>query len=379
MIDPGERAIQAGILGLLCVFVLCGILVAGLWPFHAPSNEVTWLRRENGLRFGRHGTIFSTSPLPTAGLEHGASVALEMWVRPDLANNSHTLLGFSTSEHPLQFLVRRYESGIVLQSENASEPVRNRAVEIYIADVFHQDQLVLLTLTSGIHGTAVYANGGLLKTFPYFHFFYDDFAGQLVFGTSPVENDGWSGRLRGLAIYKQELAAVEVFRHFAGWTKKGRPDLEQGERPLALYLFDEHQGSVVHDRAASGIDLLIPERYQILRQKFLEPPWEEFRPAWSYGKNVGVNIAGFIPLGFFFCAYLTRTRQLSQPALGTIILGAAVSITIEVLQAYLPTRDSGMTDLITNTLGTGLGVLLYLWKSPSFLGFGGPGKESQTG
>jgi glycopeptide antibiotics resistance protein len=99
----------------------------------------------------------------------------------------------------------------------------------------------------------------------------------------------------------------------------------------------------------------------ILRQKFLEPLWEEFHSDWSYWKSVGINIGGFIPLGFFVCAYLTIVRQLTRPALVTIILGAAVSVTIEVLQAYLPTRDSGMTDILTNTLGTGLGVALYRW------------------
>jgi glycopeptide antibiotics resistance protein len=66
-----------------------------------------------------------------------------------------------------------------------------------------------------------------------------------------------------------------------------------------------------------------------------------------------------MPLGFVFVAYWSAVRPIKHAVLVTTLLGFAVSLTIEVLQSYIPSRDSGTTDLITNTLGTFLGAKLY--------------------
>ena len=79
--------------------------------------------------------------------------------------------------------------------------------------------------------------------------------------------------------------------------------------------------------------------------------------------DVLINIAGFIPVGFCFLAYFSVVRPIKRPTLAVLLFGFALSVTIEILQRFLPTRDSDMTDVITNTLGTFVGVTFhrFLW------------------
>jgi glycopeptide antibiotics resistance protein len=70
-------------------------------------------------------------------------------------------------------------------------------------------------------------------------------------------------------------------------------------------------------------------------------------------------LSDFISVGFCFYAFLIAVRPTRQVELWTLVLGFVLCLTIEVLQIYLPTPDSGTTDLITNTPGTYLDVLRY--------------------
>jgi VanZ family protein len=46
-----------------------------------------------------------------------------------------------------------------------------------------------------------------------------------------------------------------------------------------------------------------------------------------------------------------------------VVAGFVVSFAIEYLQAYLPSRDSSLRDLVTNTAGTLIGALAAVWYS----------------
>lgn len=58
---------------------------------------------------------------------------------------------------------------------------------------------------------------------------------------------------------------------------------------------------------------------------------------------------------------------MSHSTMVTVLCGAAISLTIEILQEYIPGRDSGLMDVITNTFGTFLGALLFRWGPMQYL------------
>jgi VanZ family protein len=354
-----SRAKLTKTLGAICLCISCGILFAGLWPFHAPNNEVSWSSDKNGLLFGKHGTALSSGTVEMKSSQEEPPCSLEIWLEPCRTADSSTLLTFYAPENLRQFSLHQSISDLALRSDIRDEGHRTRTDRCYVDGVFHRGRQMFITVTSGGGQTLVYIDGALSSRAVHFPLSAKDFTGKLVVANSPLRHDSWAGFLRGLALYNQELTPARVFHHYQTWTTRGRPDITENERAVALYLFDEGTGSVIRNRVPEGMDLLIPERYLVVRQTLLEPFWKEFSPSWDYLKEVLINITGFIPLGLFFCAYLSSAGHIKRPGLVTIILGFAVSLTIEVLQAYLPTRDSGTTVLITSTFGTGLGVWLY--------------------
>ena len=350
---------KLNLLALICAAVLCTILTLGLWPFHSPGNEVAWLENRNGLRFGSHGAVIGSGSFQITNPQNAPEASLELWLQPERIWDSGSLLAFYEPGNLFQFLLYQSQTDLVVRTAARDEQHHAKPVSLHVNDVFRRDSgPVFITVTSGMKGAWIYIDGVLAVVAPQFPLSARDFSGRLVLAGSPGQTDSWSGRLFGFEIYNRQLTAVQVLHNCATWKQTGRPEIAEDERNLALYLFDERVGNVVRDKARSGVDLFIPEKYQVQEKIVLEPFWTEFSMARSYWGAALKNIVGFIPLGFCFYAYLV-TQPIKRAALVTVVLGIAVSFTIEILQAFLPTRESGTTDLITNTLGAWVGVASY--------------------
>jgi VanZ like family/Concanavalin A-like lectin/glucanases superfamily len=325
---------------------------------------VSWLGHGEGLFFGKYGSILSAGAFKPRGQQSDSSCSIELWLEPKRVDNSGTVLAFYRPEtRVVPFALRQFRDVLLVQLPGQTALRDAKSTRFYVTHFFSREKPVFVAISSGPSGTAVYADGVLVRTFPGFKFSSRDLTGQLIVGNSPASTHNWSGRLWGLAIYRRELSGAEISEQYATTTREGHPALAENNDAAAFYMFNEGTGSVIHNQADAATDLIIPDRFFVLNEQLLERPWSEFHTGWRYWVNVGINIAGFVPFGFFFCVYFSSAPERRWALAGTIALGFAVSLTIEVLQAFLPTRDSGMTDLITNTFGTALGAILGAWVS----------------
>jgi len=348
-----KRTVLAG----LCLSSLCVILVAALSPFtRHPANEVTWTGKENGLYFGDYGTVLSSADFAPAGHQTERACSLAILLQPAETFDSSVIIAFSTQESPRQFRIGQANDAMFVSRTIPAGRNRGKTSGILVEHAFRRGQQLLITVTSDGQAASIYLNDRSVKASRHFGLSSQDFSGQLVLGNSPVRHESWSGYLKGVVFYDRELTAAEVSGEYRDWIQKGRVETVKEKRVVALYLFNEHAGKVVHNQVRARPDLYIPDHFVTLHQAFLTLPWEEYSADWGYLRGILKNILGFVPFGFLFCAYLSVTQLRPRAIVATILLGALISLSIEIVQAYLPSRESGMTDIITNTLGTTLGA-----------------------
>ena len=345
------------LLGALCLAMTAAILVAGLWPFNfRPENKVRWLKDQNGVEFHGRAVIYSTIPVFQSSNIAIKSLSVELSLQPTTEDSSHighivSILGDQGSE---SFFVGQWKSHLILGKGTHGKKTYR---EIGIRDILKKGEKRFVAITSGADGTRIYVDGIYLKSSPRFYLSSTEEkpSGKIVLGNSPAGSEYWTGNLLSLAIYDRVLTGEEVAQHSHGSKKSG------GEGPVAIYFFDEHFGTLAHDSVGDH-HLAIPTRFEVLKKTILVPPWEDFRLNRSYLMDILTNILGFIPFGFFLSAYLRMRKPQSNFGLliTTTLIAGCISLSIELIQIYLPTRSSQLTDVITNIFGTAIGVGLFV-------------------
>lgn len=348
-------------LAAICLLISSIMVAAAFWPFNPhPANQVNWLRNENGLRLGRAGILWSSGKFRFSNPESPVGACLEIWLEPSQDKYSTALLAFSSSANPDQLRLRQSHDYLLVLQEAFPSRRHSALTAMWVPHVFQAHRRSVIVISSGTDGTSVYLNGAPQEKSSTFKVTAKDLSGQLILGSSAVTYDTWRGKLLGIAIFGREVSAAQVSEHYQAWLD-GRPELIKKDQPAALYVFAEQAGNIVNNQISDGPDLIIPKSFCIPYKVLLKAPWKEFSFNLAYLREVLINIAGFVPFGFFLCKYLSSGSASKGTVVATVLLGTLFSLTIEIVQFYLPTRDSGTTDILTNTLGTVIGATRYRW------------------
>ncbi|HUL01048.1 MAG TPA: VanZ family protein [Nitrospirota bacterium] len=370
-------------LGFVCLLITMVILIAGLWPFQFnPVNKVK-IPDGGGLLFYGQGIVFSPGSLimQDTTSQHSA-FTIELFLCPRRETNNFVGSIFSIyGGNRDQVIFGQWKKELIIRIPAAKVDNHRHYREISVENALARDSTHLITATSSRETTAVYIDGHLEKIFRLFSLIPEDrqLAGHLVLGNSPEGTNPWNGTFLGMAIYDYILTSKEIHEHLHAWQKQGQPLVSderaslqadksaslRAAKPTAMYLFDGHDREKIRDEISHN-DLLIPTTFKPLRRSILGMPEKDQWLSCSNLKDVAINIVGFTPLGLFLSAWLRQFKNLTTIRVHgfSILMGFSLSLAIELIQAYIPTRDSSLLDVISNTAGTAAGSLLIKYLHP---------------
>jgi hypothetical protein len=358
-------------LAILSFLAVLALLYATMWPFNPiPHNGVSWLSDANGIRFDGAGLVLTDGALqPAAGSGAEDACAIEIYIRSVAQDDDGNFLTFSSDEYPDGILLRQWHESLLITRVTTHRWHTPTEKRFEIEDVLRLNQLVLVTISSGSDGTTLYINGKPAGSDPHFRIRRDELYRQIVLGISPSTFDDWRGEVHGLALYDAQVSPAEAAAHYAEWRSTLRPGktaqketdpstADDRSHLLARYDFHERRGSVVRSEIASAPALTIPRHFYIPRKMMMTAVGRQFEWTANWRRDVFHNVIGFMPLGFVLCGFFALSRSRGQAILISTLCGAFLSFSIEFLQFYIPRRDSGWTDVITNSTGTLLGALI---------------------
>jgi len=344
--------------------VLAGILFFGLWPKgFSNENHVEWIDDQPGIKFDQYGIAY-TAPIKGLSKADGSGsdgFSIEIALKPlNLEQGFKFIFALHGGKDSDQLIIGQWKSWIIaMNGDDYAHKRRTKRIAVNAA--LQRPTIMFLTITTDGEGTKFYINGKAVSTKADLRLkIPDDDNIRLVVGNSVYGRHSWKGSIYGLALYQYTLSGQLVASHSEGWVKNKNFSFARQDNPFLLYLFDERSGDIVLDRSGGSHDLKIPPKIPILDKKILSSNWRQLDFDLRSVQDVFINLIGFIPLGFILAATFSKAGSIFErnSILITVILCFTVSLLIEIIQAWIPSRSSDFLDLVLNTLGGFSGAII---------------------
>ncbi len=345
-------------------FILLSILL--LWPFNFfQRNRVSWISGANGIEFEGNGIVASEKPIPDLcqKMKMGTGLTLSVWLSS--ANTRQRgparIVSYSLNNYRRNFTLGQQGSSLVMRLRTTETSLNGANPSVVIGNVFKSLDPIHIVVTYDYTYQAVYINGKqwIQETIPGGKFKNWSAGYNLTFGNETSADRPWTGKLFQVELFDRPLLKEEVLSKFKkGYLMQGA--VSPGNGSLLSYNFGEGAGRTIHNSGSLGIpaNLTKSNFLRRLASNYLRWPNTSLKIILN-AKDTILNIIGFIPFGFFLNGIIRNRFGLSWRCSGLVLcLGMAFSFSFESLQYFSITRDSSLVDLVANTFGTLIGILL---------------------
>lgn len=348
--------IKTNICNVVFIFIFIIVLFTiGLWPFSFNNkNNVYWLQSGYGVNIEENGIIysgeFSTDLFDK--LKTGSFFVIELIIEPKKSSTKELryILTCSKSKMQNNFALAQWQQDLFFYLKTTKNAPGENINTIQIKDVFTSTINKHIIIIRNKDDVNFYIDNQLIKNDKIPGNFSNWNDGSIIrLGNDDSDQNSWEGNFYKFAIYKKASISEESIK----FKKKDS---------ILYYIFKRSEPvNVIKDISTFGAqhDLYIPTQFHEIGKSVLSFPDRYFLFSAGFIKDVFLNIIGFIPLGFFCAKMFTNIiESFLRVAIISLTIGVLVSLCIEILQIFIFSRSSSSFDLVTNAIGTYLGVLI---------------------
>ncbi len=333
------------------------------------GNDTRWSSDKKALSFHGRGIAYVDDVDVFSHKQHSSDFTIELSVTPEniVKKGFKSILMMHGEEDRHQLVIWQWGNAIIVMNGDDYD-YSKKLPRVSAIEALTPGKAAFVTITSGAPGTRLFLNGSLAGenknwklTIP-----DDDKKLRLILGNSVYGKNGWEGEIYGVKLYGGAAPPERVKREYDRSLHQGHfsPDLTDDVQ--FLYSFSNYEDHLTPDQTGRNQPLQLPSRMVVLKKAFLSSP-AHFNPNQSFLTDVFLNLCGFIPLGAVAYCWLGRSKIVSKRYETVVVVTFCflLSLCMEMLQAWLPGRTSSSLDLILNTMGAWLGILLLniIWKA----------------
>lgn len=352
----------------IIIFYLLFILVStycylGFRPFQfSTQNQYEILNFPGGIRFNGNGIAYSEKEILSQSQNSDGSISVLLHSRCLPNSQIAQILSLKNKTNGKIIIGQWQEDLLILKHNNILSKAK-----CVIKGAFLSGKPILLTITSNSHSSKVYINSNLVRSWETPLWTKGKY-GRLVLGNSSTGKAAWQGEIFHIAFFSYELNKSEVNTYWSNLSNAKALVSTPADKIDALYFFTKKEEQIFRDMTFQNSNLLVPSIYYNPERQVIKPIWEDFSIRKSYLLDVVINLIGFIPFGILL-GILLKGKSTKNQLTTIIIVSLSMSLVIEFGQIFLPSRESQMMDLVTNTLGSVGGWYIFFNLIPKFSRF----------